>query len=78
MIRDPHSEEVIGLTLPMARSIRELAGMIRDVNGTGKSVLLMEPPGFGKTVLLHDVALKPTESGYWWYTQTMRLLANAR
>jgi stage III sporulation protein SpoIIIAA len=64
VIRDPHTEEIIGLTLRMARSVRGLANMIKDVIGAGKSVLLVGPPGLGKTTLLRDIASTLASEAY--------------
>ncbi|MGF1514055.1 MAG: R3H domain-containing nucleic acid-binding protein [Elainellaceae cyanobacterium] len=50
------SGEVIGLTCRVGRAVFGTIGMIRDLVGTGQSMLLLGRPGVGKTTALREIA----------------------
>ena len=54
---------IIGLTLRIGRAIYGSVDVVKDLLYQGKSILLMGPPGIGKTTKLREIARVLSESG---------------
>ncbi len=50
------SGQIIGLTCRVGRAVFGTIGMIRDLVGTGQSILMLGRPGVGKTTALREIA----------------------
>ncbi|MQG19105.1 MAG: AAA family ATPase [SAR202 cluster bacterium] len=57
------NEKIVGLTIRIGRAVFGTINIIEDLIMTGKSLLLLGPPGVGKTTMLREIARVLSDTG---------------